>query len=80
MRNTLSRARLLADVYCRVCRTRLKELPPDANPLAFGNEVYRIVFDDRSKFPAFGHRYTFYLTDAVEDVPEYVVQWQAFEE
>ncbi|KAK9894490.1 guanine-N(7)-methyltransferase [Cystobasidium minutum MCA 4210] len=60
--------------------TRLKELPPDANPLAFGNEVYRIVFDDRSKFPAFGHRYTFYLTDAVEDVPEYVVQWQAFEE
>lgn len=64
---------------CFAARSRLKELPPDANPLAFGNEVYRIVFDDRSKFPAFGYRYTFYLTDAVEDVPEYVVQWDAFE-
>jgi mRNA (guanine-N7-)-methyltransferase len=41
--------------------------------------VYRITFDDRTKFPQFGHRYTFYLQDAVEDVPEYVVQWDAFE-
>lgn len=58
---------------------RLQDIPDDAPSLTFGNEVYRITFDDRSKFPQFGHRYTFYLQDAVEDVPEYVVQWDAFE-
>jgi hypothetical protein len=28
----------------------------------------------------FGHRYWFYLKDAVEDVPEYIVHWQNFEQ
>lgn len=26
----------------------------------------------------FGHRYWFYLQDAVDDVPEYVVHWDNF--
>lgn len=60
-------------------RANLKEIPEDAPSLTFGNEVYHITFEDRSKFPAFGHRYTFFLQDAVEDVPEYVVQWDSFE-
>lgn len=61
------------------CSQNLRDIPEDASSLTFGNAVYHITFDDRSKFPAFGHRYTFYLQDAVEDVPEYVVQWDAFE-
>jgi len=63
-----------------MCRERLNELPEDAKPLSFGNGVYQITFEDRSKAPAFGHRYSFYLQDAVEDVPEYVVQWDTFEQ
>jgi mRNA (guanine-N7-)-methyltransferase len=26
----------------------------------------------------YGHQYRFFLTDAVEDVPEYVVNWDNF--
>jgi len=26
----------------------------------------------------FGHRYWFFLKDAVEDVPEYLVHWESF--
>lgn len=62
------------------CRTRLEELPPDAPSLEFGNEVYRIKFDERDWSEQFGNRYTFYLQDAVEEVPEYVVYWEAFVE
>lgn len=59
-------------------RNRLRDVPEDSISLSFGNDVYQITFDDRSKFPAFGHRYTFFLQDAVENVPEYIVQWDAF--
>ncbi|TFK54847.1 guanine-N(7)-methyltransferase [Heliocybe sulcata] len=59
---------------------RLLSLPPDAAP-RFGNSVYTIEFDDRrpkDQRPVFGDRYSFFLTDAVEDVPEYVVVWEPF--
>jgi len=42
--------------------------------------VYRIKFDERDWSEQFGNRYTFYLQDAVEEVPEYVVYWEAFVE
>jgi len=38
-----------------------------------------VTFDDRSRMPPFGHRYTFFLQDAVGEVPEYIVQWDQFE-
>ena len=60
-------------------RDRLRSLPEGTDDLSFGNSVYKITFNERSSLPAFGHRYTFFLQDAVEDVPEYVVQWDAFE-
>lgn len=47
----------------------------------WGNSVYRVRFDDEppKEFrPPFGHRYYFYLTDAVDNVPEYVVPFEAF--
>ncbi|CCA69844.1 related to RNA (guanine-N7-) methyltransferase [Serendipita indica DSM 11827] len=49
----------------------------DPNALSFGNEVYRIRFD-QARGPLYGHRYMFFLEDAVEDVPEYVVYWEEF--
>lgn len=53
-------------------------LPDDTERLAFGNDVYSIEFSDRSTFRPYGHRYEFYLQDAVEDVPEYLVDWPNF--
>ncbi|KAL5533036.1 ABD1 [Sanghuangporus sanghuang] len=61
----------------RLLLERLDALPPDSD-LSFGNSVYRIKFDDRERRPVFGHRYTFFLRDAVEDVPEYIVYWDNF--
>ncbi|EIM90383.1 uncharacterized protein STEHIDRAFT_166579 [Stereum hirsutum FP-91666 SS1] len=57
---------------------QLDALPPNATDLSFGNAVYRIKFDDRNSRPTFGHRYSFFLQDAVEDVPEYIVHWDNF--
>jgi mRNA (guanine-N7-)-methyltransferase len=58
-------------------RSRLNKLPGDE--LSFGNSVYSIRFDSKQEQPLYGHRYWFYLKDAVEDVPEYVVRWEEFE-
>jgi len=58
---------------------RLRSLPPDTEKLEFGNSVYNIRFDNRDESKVFGQRYSFYLEDAVEDVPEYVVHWEAFQ-
>jgi mRNA (guanine-N7-)-methyltransferase len=53
----------------------------DKNPkgkLDFGNEVYNIRFEERERKPVFGHRYFFFLQDAVDNVPEYIVRWDNF--
>ena len=59
-------------------RDRLDGIPEDAKELEFGNSVYKIRFEQREPRPLYGHRYWFYLKDAVEDVPEYVVHWDSF--
>ncbi|GAA5833883.1 hypothetical protein JCM11251_005998 [Rhodosporidiobolus azoricus] len=57
---------------------------PSSDPsegLAFGNSIYRVQFDSREppeEGSPYGHRYTFFLQDAVEEVPEYVVYWDNF--
>ncbi|KIJ32457.1 hypothetical protein M422DRAFT_213808, partial [Sphaerobolus stellatus SS14] len=58
---------------------RMSEIPPSAPP-EFGNSVYKIRFEHHlgAQIPTYGHRYWFFLRDAVEDVPEYVVHWQPF--
>ena len=58
-------------------RARLKTIPPGSPP-EFGNSCYTIRFENRDKTPIFGHRYWFYLKDAV-DAPEYIVRWDNFE-
>ncbi|KAH9857707.1 mRNA capping enzyme-domain-containing protein [Lenzites betulinus] len=57
---------------------QLDGLPKDAEDLSWGNSVYKIRFEQRDRKPIFGHRYWFYLQDAVDDVPEYVVHWDNF--
>lgn len=57
---------------------RLDQLPADSEDLSFGNSVYKIRFEERTSRPLFGHRYYFYLRDAVENVPEYIVEWDNF--
>lgn len=46
--------------------------------LSFGNSVYKITFEKRDDKPIFGHKYWFFLQDAVENVPEYIVRWDNF--
>lgn len=45
--------------------------------MSFGNSKYRVEFSQRERPDAngFGHKYTFWLEDAVDSVPEYVIEW-----
>jgi mRNA (guanine-N7-)-methyltransferase len=65
-----------------IFRDRLSALP-SSSPPSFGNTVYNVRFEKPlqkgKEPPVFGHRYSFFLKDAVEDVPEYVVHWEHFE-
>ncbi|KAH8833563.1 mRNA capping enzyme-domain-containing protein [Flagelloscypha sp. PMI_526] len=54
----------------------LNSQPP--GKLDFGNSVYQIRFEDRDNRPLYGDKYHFYLKDAVDNVPEYIVHWDNF--
>jgi mRNA (guanine-N7-)-methyltransferase len=63
---------------CYMHRERLEDARRhDSSTLSFGNSVYSVRFDSFDG-PIYGHRYMFFLQDAVEDVPEYVVYWDNF--
>jgi mRNA (guanine-N7-)-methyltransferase len=60
------------------CRSSLADARrKDPNTLKFGNNVYNVHFDSSTP-STYGHRYMFFLADAVENVPEYVVYWKNF--
>lgn len=49
----------------------------------WGNDIYQVLFpgetpEDGIFRPPFGWRYTYFMKEAVEEVPEYVVPWEAF--
>ncbi|KAJ5899507.1 hypothetical protein N7495_004251 [Penicillium taxi] len=49
----------------------------------WGNDIYGVRFpgqtpEDGVFRPPFGWRYTYFMREAVEEVPEYVVPWEAF--
>ncbi|KAI1432550.1 guanine-N(7)-methyltransferase [Xylaria sp. CBS 124048] len=49
----------------------------------WGNDLYRVRFpgktpEDGVFRPPFGWKYSFFLSEAVEEVPEYIVPWEAF--
>ena len=62
----------------------VEEEEGEAEPSAeWGNSIYRVRFpgqtpEDGIFRPAFGWKYNFFLDEAVEEVPEYVVPWEAF--
>lgn len=59
-------------------------LEAEKRPVAeWGNEIYRVRFHgstpkDGVFRPPFGWKYSFFLEEAVEEIPEYVVPWEAF--
>jgi mRNA (guanine-N7-)-methyltransferase len=51
--------------------------------LEWGNSIYKVRFHgdtprDGVFRPPFGWKYSYFLEEAVEEVPEYVVPWEAF--
>lgn len=49
----------------------------------WGNNIYRVRFpgetpEDGVFRPAFGWKYSYFMEEAVEEIPEYVVPWEAF--
>ncbi|KAK1759494.1 mRNA capping enzyme-domain-containing protein [Echria macrotheca] len=55
----------------------------DDETAQWGNDIYRVRFpgktpEDGIFRPPFGWKYNFFLHEAVEEVPEYVVPWHAF--
>lgn len=58
----------------------IKSLPEDSKE--FGNSVYKVRFPERPTQtvfrPPYGHRYNFFMEDAVENVPEYIVPFEVF--
>lgn len=59
-------------------RSRLRDSPNHS----FGNNIYNIRTEtsipDDNELPKFGFRYVFWLKDAVENVPEFLVLWEDF--
>ncbi|ORY01003.1 guanine-N(7)-methyltransferase [Basidiobolus meristosporus CBS 931.73] len=47
--------------------------------LSFGNDIYKIEFEQKDTFPTFGHKYWFTLEDAIDNCPEYLVHFPTFE-
>lgn len=49
----------------------------------FGNDLYSVTFENETPSdgvfrPPFGHKYNYYLQDAIDHVPEYVVPFESF--
>jgi mRNA (guanine-N7-)-methyltransferase len=60
----------------------LEEGEAESGP-EWGNSIYHVRFpgqtpEDGIFRPAFGWKYLFFLDEAVQEVPEYVVPWEAF--
>ncbi|PKX95605.1 mRNA (guanine-N7)-methyltransferase [Aspergillus novofumigatus IBT 16806] len=59
------------------------EVEEDDGKVEWGNQIYRVRFpvetpEDGIFRPPFGWKYSYFMEEAVEEVPEYVVPWEAF--
>ncbi|KAK2745123.1 mRNA cap guanine-N7 methyltransferase [Myotisia sp. PD_48] len=59
------------------------EVEDNSDVIEWGNDIYRVRFpgktpEDGIFRPAFGWKYFYFLEEAVEEIPEYVVPWEAF--
>ncbi|KAL5001874.1 mRNA capping enzyme-domain-containing protein [Aspergillus recurvatus] len=55
----------------------------DVKRVEWGNPIYRVRFADDTPEdgvfrPPFGWKYNYFMEEAVEEIPEYVVPWEAF--
>ncbi|KAJ1915601.1 mRNA cap guanine-N7 methyltransferase [Mycoemilia scoparia] len=64
----------IPDCYWMV--KKLRSLKGDQ--LEWSNSVYKVRFEQKSKYPVFGHKYWFTLKDALDDCPEYLVHFPTF--
>ncbi|KAL5046914.1 hypothetical protein BDW71DRAFT_197257 [Aspergillus fruticulosus] len=59
------------------------EVEDDVKKVEWGNPIYRVRFpvatpEDGVFRPPFGWKYNYFMEEAVEEIPEYVVPWEAF--
>lgn len=59
------------------------EVEDDDKRAEWGNSIYRVRFpgatpEDGIFRPPFGWKYSYFMEEAVEEIPEYVVPWEAF--
>jgi mRNA (guanine-N7-)-methyltransferase len=59
------------------------EVEEDSQSLEWGNSIYRVRFpsatpEDGIFRPPFAWKYSYFMEEAVEEIPEYVVPWEAF--
>ncbi|KAL4943653.1 hypothetical protein BDV06DRAFT_189348 [Aspergillus oleicola] len=59
------------------------EVEDDEKRAEWGNSIYRVRFpgatpEDGVFRPPFGWKYSYFMEEAVEEIPEYVVPWEAF--
>ncbi|EEQ27613.1 mRNA cap methyltransferase [Microsporum canis CBS 113480] len=59
------------------------EVEDSTDAVEWGNSIYRVRFpgktpEDGIFRPAFGWKYFYFMEEAVEEIPEYVVPWEAF--
>lgn len=64
---------------------KTNEISPPEIPavVEWGNSIYRVRFSgpapkDGMFRPPFGWKYSYFMEEAVEEIPEYVVPWEAF--
>lgn len=62
-------------------REKVTKLPPGEKK--FGNDIYSVTFENQPPSdgyfrPPYGNLYTYFLQDAIDNVPEYVVPFEAF--
>ncbi|KAL2835245.1 mRNA capping enzyme-domain-containing protein [Aspergillus cavernicola] len=59
------------------------EVEEEDKKVEWGNSIYRVRFpgatpEDGIFRPPFGWKYSYFMEEAVEEIPEYVVPWEAF--
>ncbi|PLW22283.1 hypothetical protein PCASD_17008 [Puccinia coronata f. sp. avenae] len=77
MIGTIPNPDLLIDKWERCSPESQDDTPSFGNPVYSISFPYRLTSRDQLD-QIYGNRYSFYLQDAVEDVPEYLVLWEPF--
>ncbi|CDO95804.1 unnamed protein product [Kluyveromyces dobzhanskii CBS 2104] len=66
-------------------RYKMNKIPDSVEKPSWGNSIYKVTFSNNeyqkngNEFPSpFGQMYTFWLEDAIDNVPEYVIPFESF--